>query len=206
MAAAIAALTVAGPAYATLQNLTTSPAPGIVLTPPEILGGWHLVRGSKDSWQPSFPGADATLRQTYEKAGRRIHLYLAYFRLQRQGAELISQSNDVSGGKRWESVGSGGATAPIGGSDTTVRREIVVGRGGRRLVWNWYWLDGVPTASGLTVKWMGAQDRLLGRSRPSAAIAISTDFDDVPAEAVPALRDFVRNLGALESVLRGSTR
>ena len=49
----------------------------------------------------------------------------------------------------------------------------LVGRGGRKLVWTWYWIDGTTTTSPYRAKFIEMTSKLLGASPPAAGISLS---------------------------------
>ncbi len=103
--AAVAAVCIAVaavyPAYAELVIRAVPPDRPIALAAPTAGNGWSAVANAGDSWQPVFPGADATLMQAYRKDGRTVRLFVAYYRYQRPAAEVVSFRNKIVDDKAW---------------------------------------------------------------------------------------------------------
>ena len=198
--AGCAAVALTAPAYAEL----TAAAPStrrIELTAPAGASGWRLAPDHVDRWRPRFAGADATLQRSYVGNGGAVHLFVAYYADQRQGAEAVAQSNKIEGAGFWSRTGGGSATAIVDGAPLQVRSMRLV-RGSRgRVVWYWYWIDGQYTASALRAKWLEARARLLGGRRASAAIAVAADYDETPVEAARILRGFLEGQPPLRRIL-----
>jgi EpsI family protein len=159
------------------------------------------VAADRDSWQPVFPSADATLQQRYAKETRAVHLFIAYYAYQRQNAEVINFANtlfDVSG---WLRVADGTANGMLDGAPVAVNATRVAARNQGRLVWSWYWVGGQFTASPYEAKLLEAKVKLLGGRLAGAQIAIAADFRDRPAEAAAVLADFLASLTGMRAHL-----
>jgi EpsI family protein len=154
--------------------------------------GWVPVTGTVP-WRPDVSGAAQERVQSFERDGKRVTLFLAAYRDQKQGSELVNSMNVVvnSRNKTWHMVREGmeltGAAAPA-----EARRVLVAGSAGRFETLSWYWLGEETTTSDFRGKWDLARDRLLGRTDTSAWISISTPADDPAARQT--LRQFVADM------------
>jgi exosortase A len=193
LALAVAAVGPLGVAWLHL----TAPAVGpVALAAPPAAPPWQGPVAGGDHWPPAFIGADGQLRQSYSLDGQTVDLYLAYYRQQRQGAELINSQNRLYDGKRWVYIGETGQTVLLAGGELAVRALRIAATGRQRLVWYWYWVGGWTTTSPITAKLLEAWDQLSGRHRGSALIAVATDYDIQTAEAEALLGQFLDTTAA----------
>lgn len=200
--AAAAALIVAAmaPAYAALVAQRPMAVPDRALALPDVAGGWARVAPRGRPWQPLAPGADARALATYEKNGRTVTLFVAYFTHQRQGSELVGAGNRLNG-KGWSRVSAHERAARVGDDRFPLVATRVMARPSNRMVWHWYWVGDTFTADPVYAKVLEAETRLLGGARASAAIALSAPFTELPDEAEAVLADFLADLGALRPYL-----
>lgn len=187
------ALAAAGPLGVAWLHLTAPALGPLTLTAPSAVPPWQGPVAGSDDWQPEFIGADSQVHQRYSLDGRTVDLYLAYYRQQRQGAELINSQNRLYDGKRWVYVGETGQTVPLANNELGVRALRIAAAGRQRLVWHWYWVGGWSTTSPITAKLLEAWDQLSGRHRGSALIAVAADYDIQPAEAEALLGRFLES-------------
>jgi exosortase A len=169
--AVLAALVLAaGPAYAwTVMAPPAMTASGAALPPP-VLSEWSPVPAS--DWRPSFPGADSTLLGGFESSGRRVELFAAYYRHQRQAAEVVYHANRLDGGG-WSRVESRTLDDVPGMPPAQLDRLV---RGSRqRLVLSWYWVGGRFTASPYQAKLYQSIATLFGIRPAAAAVALSVE-------------------------------
>jgi exosortase A len=204
IAAAAAGLTVACaaiPAYAALVINTAPSTIPIALAAPVVGNGWQLLQRDDDDWKPTFPTADATLLRTYVKGGRAVHLFIAYYRTQDDGHEVVNYVNRVYNEKSWMRVGSGKVVATIEGKPITIEyTRLLHGRAGR-IVWGWNWVADRYTSNPYLAKFLQAEAKLFGGRRAAAHIAVAADYGESPSEAVPVLQDFLRSVAPLGPLL-----
>jgi exosortase A len=200
-AVGLIALTAAAPAYAALVINRPASNGAIALTPPRVGNGWRVAEAYGDDWTPIFPTADATLLRTYVKNGGAVHVFIAFYRTQSDGHEVVNYNNHVYDGKTWMRVGSGSAVATVDAAPLTVEyTRLLRGRAGR-MVWSWHWVAGGYTANSYRAKWLEAQAKLFGGERAAAEIAIAADYRENPAEAAPVLQDFLNSAAPFRSLL-----
>lgn len=207
IAGAVASLAVAmvGPAYAEVmleRGVSTMTAP---LAAPAVGNGWEPIGRATTTWRPKFVGADAELMTSFRKSGVQIHLYMAYYTHQRQGAELINFGNTFVD-SNWQRSGSGFTPVQIAGADQVVKSTRLLGRKNRRLVWEWYWIGGHFTSDRYFAKVYEAVAKLFGSQKQAAAIIVAADFDESVADADRVLRDFLANMGGLDKTLQKTAR
>jgi EpsI family protein len=143
------------------------------LTLPEGTGGWRLVApAERPPWEPIFAGADGAVLASYVRDGVRVDAYLAVYRSQGPGRELVSEQNRVLAAddrrvsERW--VALAGVRRPA-----VVREQIAASpHGTHRIVWYWYAVGARLVADDLHAKLWHAFGRFAGRDS-GAVTAIS---------------------------------
>ena len=190
------------PLYAAhLDNAAGERGP-VSLASPRAVAGWTAEAADTLDWRPRYSGAVASNFQLYRKDDRAVALYVAYYRDQRPGAELVSAMNSldtpswvgISTAQRTEEFG-----APVALSETHMR-----GGTKRLLVWHWYRIGESEFSSPYLAKAILARDRLLGRSDDSAVIIIASPYEDRPERAAETMREFAREMrpALLEALAR----
>lgn len=207
IAGAVAALAIAvvGPAYAGVMLERGVARVTTPLAAPTVGNGWEPVGRATTAWRPKFIGADAELMTSFRKSGARVHLYMAYYTHQRQGAELINFGNTFVD-PNWQRSGSGFTPVQIAGADEIVKSTRLLGRKNRRLVWELYWIGGHFTSDRYIAKVYEAVAKLFGSHKEAAAIIVAADFDESVADADTILRDFLAKIGNLGETLKKTTR
>ncbi len=208
IAATVASVAVAfvGPAYAQIMlnhGISKIASP---LTAPATGNGWQSVGRSTTPWRPTFAGADAELMTSFRKAANDVHMYVAYYTHQRQGAELVNSANTFVDAVNWQRAGSNLSRIQVGGRQQEVKETRLLGRRQGRLVWEFYWIGGHFTADRYIAKGYEAIAKLLGTNQAAAAIIVAADYHDSPADAASILQDFMANLGSLDDALKKTTK
>ena len=192
-AVGLIALCAVGPAYAGLVVNRPVPHTAITLIPPQLANGWRLAESYGDDWKPNFQTADATLLRTYVKGGRAVHLFIAFYRTQGDGHEVVNFNNRVYDGMTWMRVGSGSRVAPVEGAPLTVEYTRILRARAGRLTWSWHWVADSYTANSYHAKWLETKAKLFGGERAAAEIVIAADYRETPAEAASLLQDFLNS-------------
>jgi EpsI family protein len=139
--------------------------------------------------------------KTYVKNGRTVHLFVAFYRTQSDGHEVVNYNNRFYDGKAWMRVGSGSAEATVDAAPLAVEyTRLLHGRVGR-IVWSWHWVADSYTANPYRAKWLETKAKLFGGERAAAEIAIATDYRENPAEVTPVLQDFLNSAAAFRPLL-----
>jgi exosortase A len=166
--------------------------------------GWVVAPGPA-AWQPRLEGPQVVLVNSFEKGGSRVDLVAGLYRDQRQGAELVNSQNQLAGETNgWRQVTREVRAVVLAGRERVVRSAVMRGAAGQYvLVWHWYWLHPVWSASDMHAKVDLALDRLLLRSDTSAWMAAATSFDpERPLQAEAVLRGFLSDMaGSIDSAL-----
>lgn len=182
-AAMLLVLGIAGAPHAALRYLESgSELPQPVLSAQALAqGGWEIADGPLADWQPAFANPSGTLHAVLAKDGRRVGVFIAYYRQQGYERKLISSENVLvkSGDKSWAQIDRGSRRISLGGQPASVRTGLLrsnlfsVGAEPERYrVWHWYWIGGrLVTSDHLGKLWL-ALARLGGQGDESAAVFV----------------------------------
>lgn len=200
-------LSVASPAYASHIAARAIPVSPVSLPVPEVGNGWQASKSSVSPWMPIFPAAHVKLRQSYQKGGARVDLFVAYYTTERQGVELISNRNHLSREKLLSRAASGTRNVIVEGSPTSVHWARLLGRGQRnRVAYQWYWVAGQITSNKFHAKILQAMHKLVSSQDSSAAIIISTTYDENWRNAENTLQDFLGSVTPITALLQDVSR
>lgn len=196
MTAALAALLAVCPPVLNATLFADLPARPVQMATPAALAPW--ATSADQPWQPRYAGADAEVSQSYASGDRIVHLYVAHYTNEHQGAELINDDNRLDDGKHWVLIGTEPIEVRLGSQQLPVRQDIIRSHttGATRLAWTWYWVSGHYTLSPVTAKLLKVRSRLLRRPYNAAAVVLTTDHSaNRPAQ--PALQDFLDHCPSL---------
>jgi EpsI family protein len=163
-------------------------------------GGWEIADGSLADWQPSFANPAGSLNAVLAKDGRRIGIFIAYYRQQSYARKLISSGNALvkSNDKAWSEVGRDVRQAKLAGQPVMLRTGVLrsnltnLGIEPERIkVWYWYWIDGKLITSDHLGKFWLALSRLSGHGDESAAVFVYAQEPDGDT----VLADFLTSAG-----------
>jgi EpsI family protein len=168
-------------------------------------GGWAPVADPVADWRPRFIGPDAQRHQSFAGHGARVGLYLAFYRRQSDGNELVTSENVLvtTRDPQWRQTSGGRAELPwTGGASVTARAAELRGRTTQLAVRELYWIDGRVTASDHLAKVLLAIAKLRGRGDDSAAIVFYTPVGSEAGAAARTLEAFARDMSpAIETAL-----
>ncbi|MDN5870619.1 MAG: exosortase A [Nitrococcus sp.] len=170
-------LLAAGPLYAMHVRTMQAGISGASLELPSEVSGWEAAPPFTD-WKPHYLQFSDARRQTYVSPSGPVGLYVALYRDQRVGSELIAWGNDIvlsnsASRAAWYRVAEPrDQTVSFQGRALTVPVTRI--SNGRQYldVWHWYWAGGQFTASPIQVKALALEASLLIRSDAAALIAI----------------------------------
>lgn len=135
--------------------------------------GYVVLQDPAPSWQPVFIGAERELRARPFRTDEDRICYLALYRHERQGKELINDLNHFVGGEGWrileqqrvEVKGEEGLSGTVG-------RDLVEGEGRRWIMWHWYVVAGRVVANRYLAKLLQLQALLYGPNWSVAAAVL----------------------------------
>jgi EpsI family protein len=172
------------------------------LPPVEPANGWASSADSVSHWKPDFATPGAEHAQTFTKNGRRVGLYIAYYRNQKQGGELVNSMNQLvrSTNKTWIVTASGSMESAVGGQGARLRTTEMRSGHEQLAAADWYWVDGRITASDYAAKAYLGLAKLAGHGDDSALVAVFTPRTESGETANQVLGQFAADMG--ESIHR----
>ncbi len=166
-----------GPAIAAIlsQQAVTS-GPVAPLSFPAVIGNWKRVgEGGSVGWHPVYVGAARVDRATYQAESDEVSVYVARYRQQGQGREIISDLNRPFD-EEWWSVGSLRETHWTGKGGTYPARLLVLRGRGIRQVELSYVIGRRSVADNKLAKLVELTEKLRGHSQ-AALVAVAWDGD-----------------------------
>jgi len=203
LGAALAAAVVA-PGHATLARPAPGPRDAAVAVP--MARGWEALPAYAGAWAPRYFGADATVLASYARGQDRVHVAIGYYAVQRDGAEVVSYETQLLPDDNWTRAAGGTVEASLDGGMAVVAYTRAVNRNAGRIIWHWYWVDGMFTANPLVAKLRQARAAIFGGSQAAAIVAMAADYRDQPGEAHAKLAAFVESLEPLAPLLAEAER
>jgi len=189
---AIAAIAIAGiwrPMYVAFE----SPASAGVsaLAPVAAANGFAPVAVPPSEWLPSYSGFSSTLRQGFASSAGAAGLYIAYYRNQAKGRELVTSGNQLvlPQDDKWKEVDRRTEDVTFAGQTVRALRIEVSGVRERLVAYRLFWVDGHVTGSEYVAKARIAWSRLRGRPGDAALIVTFAREEgrDVAREALEAM-------------------
>jgi exosortase A len=206
--AGVLAILALPPVVVTALQGRNSTAPVQLSLPQPADGGW-VLSDATPVLTPRYGGAAAQAQAVYAKAGRRVGVYVAYYRRQDAERKLVSSTNILvpSQDNVWNAVSTTRTTAPAGPQAVSWRSTSLMGRvaaGGQAVpfvAWQSYWIDDRWVDGDARAKVEGARALLSGRGDDGAVLILHTEGE--PATAGPVLSDFLSTqLPALQQALQ----
>ncbi len=152
----------------------------------------YTVQLESETW--GDPREDANWKPFYKNASQEFHLgksvpdakpadvptdvYLGYYKYQTSDVEMIRHGNDVAQNDKWERASTRSLQTEIDGAQKSVNEVVLQSRGGKRLVWYWYWVDGKIITSKYMAKLYEVKAKILGGRLDAAVVALSVPFDN----------------------------
>jgi EpsI family protein len=195
---AIAAIGVAllWPAYVGYLERDAGIAENARIDIPGIPGKWKVSTTQLSDWKPRYVGTPVQFLQTYENGSRSVSIYIAEYRNQRPGSQLITSGNVLvsDNAPGWHVVSEQIRSVDIGPQPLTIRQNQMHSPSKKLLIWRWYRLAAAETTSPYLAKIILAKHKLLARDDDGAEIIVAAQFEDKPDEAVPVLQAFLNDM------------
>lgn len=197
-AAAAIATVAAWPLYAQhleRQSIASAQTP-LTLAAPAGARGWVLDSDPLTDWRPHYDPPSAGLFQTYRKGDKVVAVYLAYYRSQQRGAQLVSSWNVMIVQKHpvWNNVGQERVEGALGSGTLDVRETRLRSPQQRLLIWDWYRISGHDILSPYVAKLTLAADKLSNRGDAGSAIMLVAPYDDPTHPPTAVLREFATDM------------
>ena len=168
----------------------------MTLHAPADTADWQKSAASLSKWAPHFKGAKASLVQTYTNSNGSVSLYLDYYRLQRQGSELINEQNVLvsTADKVWGNVGESKRSLTLNGKGIRISETRLRSPYTRLLVWHMFWIDGQYTVNPYMAKFLEAKSKFLGHGDDAAVVMFAAAYEDDPESARKILTEAIGSL------------
>src|SRR5262249_32626789 len=138
----------------------------------------------------------------YRDGARQVHLNVAFYAHERQGAKAVSSVNRIADEAQWQRLSTDEKIVPIDGQPHTVPASRIAAGTTQRVVWQWYWIGGRIPASPLRAKLLQLEAALHGGAPSAAVITLAAPYDDDPGEATASLVAFMTARPDIVGVLR----
>lgn len=196
-AAAVAAIVAAGvwlPLEAKIDRLDPLPKPGIPAL--AAANGWVDTPITFTDWKPRYRGYAAELQQTLTKDGHEVGLYIAYYRQQSKGNELITSGNQLVTPEdwKWKPVGKGSESVEWSGRPERVERADLSGQTTALQTYRLYWIAGHVTSSQYEAKALQAWSKLSGHGDDAALVVIYAPRRTRDDDQTSVLRAFTKEM------------
>jgi EpsI family protein len=192
-----ASVVAAWPAWAAhLDRREAAEARVAELVPPQDAGGWQRQAEQMTEWRPQYKGAASSAFDTYTRGDQQVVLYVAVYRNQKQGAELVNSQNVMIHQHHpvWSRLGDSLRTERVGDADLPLRRTLMRSPGQRLVIWDWFVIAGRDVVNPYSAKLLQAREKLLGRGDDGVAIIVAAPYHDDPAEGEKMLREFIASM------------
>ncbi len=163
------------PASAFAYTHVYSPRP-VPLTRPldnihSQIGEWQTICKEKSDFIPADMQPDETVVRCYQNAaGDEVHLYVAYFRQQRQNHKVTDFTlNLYAEGEEIQIFNAG--------DRVTLRKAIPVWRESEGNTYFWYCIDGKVVSSRIEAKWLSCEWHRASENHGSVAVRIVNDMN-----------------------------
>jgi len=163
-----------------------------MLTMPSLTDkGWFVVNDA-DVWQPYFIGATQEIRMAYSKHDRKVEVYLAFYKKQVQGKEMINAANRFYDKEKFFRKNEGNKNFEFNnGLNLSVITTELGARENSRIMYSWYLIGKTPTVNVLHAKLLEAKHILLNESKNSLVVAITTEVVKTNEDSSHTLDEFV---------------
>lgn len=188
--------------YATFLDLGPSAQHDVTLHAPASQTPWVQSPVANDKWRPQFKGADVELLANYQANDLSVDLYLAYYREQHQGAEVVNAQNQIAPSPDWSRLGD--QTVPVSIADQRIdalATSVKSTEGRRRIILRWFWVGHHMTGSPVRAKLNQVWSIISGGPRAAAVVVVSSEYENDPKKALKTLHSFISALSSLDATL-----
>ncbi len=155
---------------------------------PVNFSGWQYDTDRSLGWQPVIVKPDAKISRGYLLDDAFVQLNIAYYQIQRQGAEAISTSNKLTDpyGGDWKLI----SASDVFENDKSFTESELKFSGKKLLVWSWYRVGKYETPNPYRAKALEAYNLIVEGRSDVSMLSIATRFDDTKKIARQKLYDF----------------
>jgi exosortase A len=154
--------------------------------------GWHTSGERITDWKPRYAGYATEFAQTYSSANQDVGLYIAYYRHQAKGHELVTSGNSLTAPEdwNWKITASDRDQVLWNGRAVSVDRVELVGRTVRLEAFRLYWIADQVTSSPYMAKALQAWSKLTAGGDDAALIVMYAPIRSRDDGARQSLREF----------------
>jgi len=166
----------------------------IIIQTPEA-DEWKATDKPVSDWEPRYKNMDAALHQSYQKGSTNVDLFIGYYQVQRDDAQLVTSTNVLTEeDDDWLNIGQ--STVQMGLSNGAVKIPVAHLKGGNKEIFvaYFYYLGGEIVTNDYLAKLIEAKARLFGGDRSSAIIAISSELNDSRGQTISDIQSFAENM------------
>lgn len=178
-----------GPAWNVLVPSSAAAMPTTDTLLPPATAGWSRTPVSSDAWQPRFIGADAEQRGFYSNDRTRVEAFVAAYVTQAQKKELVGYNNSLLGDDAEQVT----ATRRIEPRGPVVELQVTDAAGQQALIWYFYRIDSLQTASDFLAQVSFGTASLVG-SPISSVIALRASCEKDCSNTRAALQELLLSL------------
>ena len=168
---------------------------------------WSASREPVTVWKPDYKGFSAQSFQTFANGDARVNLYIAFYRRQGKGHELITSTNVLTEPSdwRWRQTADGVDQVEWDGRATNIARAEVIGQRVRLEVMHLYWIAGRVTSNAYVAKGLQAFSNLMGGGDDAALVILYAPITDSREHAREVLRAFANDMSpAIDRTLQAA--
>lgn len=173
-------------------------------------GGWTPASDEAGAWKPQFAGYSTELQQSFRDGGRVAGVYIAYYRNQIKGRELVTSGNALvtPENDRWRQLAAESDVVQWRGRGTPVDLREIRGPSTQLRVVKLYWIAGRLTNNDYVAKGLLALSKITGGGDDAALIVAYTPMQSRDDASLSTLHSFVAAMSpgiesALDSARRG---
>lgn len=168
----------------------------VAMPAPVPVKGWQEQTDLVADWKPSYVNTSGEWLRTYVRDGQVVGVYVAYYRTQHQGAELINTQNVMIPQKHliWSNVGESARPVVLSGTTVPVTQTLLTSRDQRLLIWEWSRINGRHMNNDYLGMMQLALSKVLGQRDDGASIVVFTPYEGAPTQKAAVLQAFITDM------------
>lgn len=175
-------------------------------------GNWNEIPIGDHHWRPAYKNPSAALEALLEKDGRRVGLYVGYYRNQTYANKLIASTNVLvpSNSVDWNLIGQSSRSVTVDQQTFQVAtadiKNQASGNESYLSAWRWYWVDGRFTGNEYLAKVLNVLSTLSSGHDDAAVIIVSSERTAASLGAEATFEEFLANNGSTLNTMLKRTR
>ncbi|MES9969191.1 MAG: exosortase C-terminal domain/associated protein EpsI [Candidatus Thiodiazotropha sp.] len=169
----------AGPLLRMSAQFSEDPINNSALEFNQTIHGWSQV-DSTSQWSPIWQSSDSELLTTFSNKLGTVDLFISTFFSQSQGKELVNDLN-LPYNSDWKFVAVDTIDTSLSADENLRVTETIVTNkyGHKRIIWNWYYINGNTTNDKLKAKLLGLLNIMTGRKDETVFVVSSDQRIDI---------------------------